>query len=529
MEIAINSERYKIEIDAERHFQYLVRMTLFDAENNIVLTGSEYPLSRKMPRGLYTIRLDSNGSIKDKVILLGNNCRYRISHDNNATGDVIVLVPPPMFSAAPLDEKVFASSRDYLEPAIKWSNATTVTFEKKYNSSSVFLFFRFYEKRRYRLLKQENKQLPLRSFRLLDSRWREIVNFSTGQGVEINYEEGWMAFNAMLPAGFYLLEYTGPEPRQLPVYLLDGMHTQLFLMLDEQPVFSSLRVYMQEDRLFDPYDLRNIYTDLLFVRLQNNDYYLEAGLARSVRDGMLPALMLHLLYAYMVVSSGRVSLDDLYLNVMGELYETYPELLGPLPDWRAICILGKPEHTGYRQLDHVRGVPMINIGYQVIKSAAVDSPESYLIRENSLNDLIAVAALYDSLYTTFTPVGKGVEEFCQENIRPWSQKEIDRQMPSSKRVTDEENIWQYFFAGFRSDTDNWLELLIYELASGEKIRDVEILSCRLQVPVVTITRIVKDVRDRVLFHAVEPLDQSLEQRKEKFDRLMKTYEQDQIY
>lgn len=518
MDNAGSREAFLFEISAEAFFQYVVRVTLFDKENNIVLAGSEYPVKEILARGLYTIRLESNGNIEDTVILVSCNCQYLISNSREQKNGAVALAPPRIYSSAPLNEKVFASSLEYyIRPASMLAKVNTWAFNGQYANSSLYLFFHFYTRERYQQLKSENKIAQIKAFRLLNHLGMVAFDFAWGPGVAVDEEDGWLMFNGMLPPGLYLLEYTGEEPRQVPVYILEGFHTQVFLFIDEQPVFASLRMFIQHEWKFDPYDLRNVYTDLLFVRLQNKDIAIDEGMVSAIKAGELPALMLHLLYAYIAVSTGNGSVEELTGVVMEELYKMHTCFQGPLPDWRALCILKEYTTKGiYSETAPVRGVPLINMGYQAIKNAAVLSANKDLIRESSLNDLITINALYDSLFTSFKPVTIKVDEFFTENNSRWTHKEPITDMYSGDVQNEKynnayytnyysnrlgERFWAGFFTGYQQEPPNWLEYLIHELVKQENIRSLEILSQRLQVAVVTIERTITEVRNR-LFDSV---------------------------
>ncbi|OQP59661.1 hypothetical protein A3860_36440 [Niastella vici] len=532
-----NRDHYMFVIEADSRFQYLVRMTLFDNDNNIVLEGSQYPMQKTLGQGLYTIRLDTNGSIEDTVFLLNHDVRYKLSHCKEPLTEAGVLMPPPMYSAVPLDEKVYASSQEYYrKPAIDLATLHTWPIQPMTTNSSIYLFVRFYSRERYEQLKNEEKAASMTDFRLLNHLGIVICDLANEAGAIVNDEDGWMVFNGLLSPGLYLLEFTGPEPRQIPVYLLENFHTQLFLVLDKKPVFSSLRIFLQKERRFDPCDARNIYTDLLFTRLQNKDITLEEGLERSICNGELEGFMLHLLYAYITVLAKKEPNDFRY-NVMHPLFHHHAWLQGPLPDWRAICILGG-SLSGYSgTVEPIRGVPILYPGYLAIKEAAVVPEHKDLIREKSLNDLITVHALYDSLITTFTPVTIKIDELLTVNSNPrWKTKE-----PTGTPQTDKyrepyyanyysnirgDKMWDEFMAGYQGDTANWLEFLIYELVSKEHIRNPELLSQRLRISVITINRTIEEVR-RKLYNKAWSSDNQQVQPPATHDptpaRLMKAY------
>jgi PAS domain-containing protein len=138
-------------------------------------------------------------------------------------------------SSAPLEETT--NSRElHMLAAAKWSRKTTWN-EAEGGDSSLFLFIRTLKPELYRKTFTDGLQL-------LSETGELITDFSFG--VERNTEQGWMAFNAKLKSGGYILRRgrAGVLRRYQVIYLCDNWQTQIFLDSERFPYLQDLSVNM---------------------------------------------------------------------------------------------------------------------------------------------------------------------------------------------------------------------------------------------------------------------------------------------
>jgi hypothetical protein len=195
-----------------------------------------YLSETNLPEGIYRVEVMLEGQSANQLVSISLDAPARLARDSwGLTID----------STAPLQGTAVAHEK-HMNPAAEWSHKHTWK-DGPGGASRLFLFVRTSDPKRYKKFAD--------GLQLLDANQKLITDFSTG--VERNKKEGWMAFCADLPPGFYILRRgrRGIPLRYQPLYLCANWQTQVFLKARTAPSLSRLTVNMASyDKGFVPDD-----------------------------------------------------------------------------------------------------------------------------------------------------------------------------------------------------------------------------------------------------------------------------------
>jgi len=371
---------------------------------------SKYQYSYQLKKGLYTVRIEMNAEISDKVITLNSDKEYLVSSDLSQASRTNIIQPPQQFSSALLsgdNVKTYGSSHEYYTyPAIDFSKKDTFSFTG-YNpndsDSSLFVFMRFPSIEKYNGLRSKWSKPFYLDFEIVNEDGESIIQFESRSGLEVNENDGWLAFNAKLPNGIYYLIYRGAEPRQIPIYVFKNWHTQFFMTLGNEPLFGSIRIFISKQREFNPKENTNKYIDILLDKLQNGDYSVDEELIEMAAYGKYESPMLGLICSYVYLKSSQTKEDRLFNIITQNMQNVILKDNDESPDIRALNILAADHFakSNYKKTA-VKATPMLRIGFEAIQNAALKNRN--LISKNSVNDFVSETLFYDSPFNTFKPI-----------------------------------------------------------------------------------------------------------------------------
>lgn len=404
--------KYSLTVAVADEYKYLVKVLLFDSANRIIspIEKSRYQYRYQIKKGLYTVRVEMNAEINDKVVTVNTDKNYLVTSNFSNTAQSNIIEPPQQFSSALLSGdnfKTYSSSHEYYTyPAIDVSKRDTFTYNAinaSPTNSSLFIFMRFPSIDKYNNLRSKWAKSFYQNFEIVDEFGEQILQFDSRSGLEVNENDGWLAFNAMLPNGIYYLIYQGNEPRQIPIYVFKNWHTQFFLTLGDVPLFGTTRIFISKRREFNPKSETNKYIDILLDKLQNGDYSVDEELIEMAAYGKYESPMLGLICSYVYFKSPQTRSDNLFNIITQNMQRVILKDNHESPDLRALNILAS-EHfanTNYKKTE-VKGTPMLRIGFEAIKNASVKNRT--LISKNSVNDFISETLYYDCPFNTFKPI-----------------------------------------------------------------------------------------------------------------------------
>lgn len=525
-----NKLNYTLRIRISDEYLYLINITVFDSDSRIIESQSSkrYEVSYTLPIGLYTLRIEMNGDIKDEVILLDKEKEYQIGDKNpNITGSIKIISPPKQFSSALLGETYGSSHEYYTYPAIDWSKKETFRFQQDSNNSnsSLFIFLRFPSVEKFDRLKSSFSKPFYSDFEIVDEYGSILTQFESKNGIEVNEQQGWVAFNANLPNGIYYLLYKGKEPRQIPIYIYKNWHTQFFMTLGNQPLFGTTRVFLSKHREFNPNERSHKFIDILLDKLQNQDFTLDNELIEMASYGKYESPMLGLICSYIYLQSKETKSDNLFKIITQNMQNVILKNNEESPDLRALNILASNHFPNYKyKKGNVNGTPMLRIGFEVILKASVQNKR--LIPQNSINDYISENIYFDSPFNTFKPIPfkkkpthkhynieKSISatkdellesikikahdltqiSFKAEFLLPKSlNRKVDKFTTSIKFLFDE-NLLNYIQSTNEPDIENsWIKSSIAEIVKTKNEMSINDISNELKISGSTITRIFND-------------------------------------
>ena len=422
MSISSNPEKFHITVIVGHLYRYLVRVTLFDYNSKKIIpekvtTAGRYSYSQYS--GLYTLRVSLNGDIKDEIFFLDRNKNFLVSDENDYVSiDQTLITPPVQYSSALIGEKYGSSFEYYTEPSKYYSTKdTTENPSEAYSANSLYIFLRYPSLQHFQRYTSVNQIVLLKQFKLVSEMGELICNFDDASQTKIDTSVGWLAFNKELPAGLYYLIYTEIEPRQLPVYVFNNWHTQLFMTMGEQPQFGSIRIFLSQRRYFKAEDFTHHYIDTLLDMLQNNDYSLEENLIEIVSRDKFQSPMLGLLCSYIYLKGESFKKDSLFNIITNNLQNVILKNNEEAPDLKALQILAAQHFDSKNSIElSILTPPMFRIGFEAILSASLKKDS--LIPMQSMNDYISENLFYDSPYTTFKPVNFLEVKIYNKNENP---------------------------------------------------------------------------------------------------------------
>jgi hypothetical protein len=401
---------YALRIRVGDEYIYLVKISVFSSDNRIISTvkKSRSVYQYQLKKGLYTVRVEMNAEINDKVITVDSDKEYLVTSDYSQKSQSNIIEPPKQYSSALLEGqtvKTYGSSHEYYTyPAIEQSKRDTFFYnsgELIQPNSSLFVFMRFPSIDKYNSLRSKWSKSFYQDFEIVNEYGESIFQFDSRSGLEVNENDGWMAFNATIPHGIYYLIYHGSEPRQIPIYVFKDWHTQFFMTLGEVPLFGTTRIFISAYREFNPKAETNKYIDILLDKLQNGDYSVDEELIEIAAYGKYDSPMLGLICSYVYFKSPQSGSDNLFNIITQNMQRIILKDNDESPDLRALTIIAAEhfKNSNYKKTA-VKGTPMLRIGFEAIKNASVKNRR--LIDKNSVNDFIMIVHLTLSNQFHFT-------------------------------------------------------------------------------------------------------------------------------
>ncbi|XLS28646.1 helix-turn-helix domain-containing protein [Flavobacteriaceae bacterium M23B6Z8] len=450
--------KYELTINIDYSFLHLVKVSLFDSKNREIKeldTSNAHHRFYELDFGLYTLRLVMNGEVKDHVFLLDKNKTFQI----DSRGGPGVITPPKQFSSVLLGEIYESSHEYYTDNAVKWSQQDTLKHQSDSKhaaaSSSLFIFLRFASREHFKKLSSDPDFLPFNGFKLTDTNGKQIAVLDEENSAATDFDDGWLAFNCRLSSGSYYLFYEGKEPRQIPVNIFENWHTQLFLTLDEKPLFGTLRIFLAPDRFFDLHNETYKYIDILLNKLQNRNYSLGKELIEMAAYGKFRSPMLGLIAAYTYLKSKETHEDRLFKIITTNMQETILKNNEDAPDLRALSILASQhfENENFPKTV-VKGTPMLRIGFEALLKASIKYKR--LIKEGSVNDFISENLYFDSPFNTFKPIPFPEERKVPKRKR---KKTLKKRNPRSENLKDFEMIGDVYEDKPKTMSDDLRDLI----------------------------------------------------------------------
>lgn len=345
--------------------------------------------------GIYSVEVMLSGKSERQRIAVHSGEFERIGQNDWKInmGDV------DLSSAAPL-ANTSTTRESHTDPAVEWSRK--ITWEdspgESNRNSRLFIFVR--------TLKPELYKSFADGLHLLDADGKLLTDFS--HSIKEDQERGWLAFNAGLPAGFYLLKRArrGVMARYQPIYLCPDWETQVFIEAENHPFLANLTINMaRHGSGFDPNDETALAAQVVLNSLgRSGSGSLVAGeRVSTLLTGKFENPWLGILGAYALLRSQEVVRnpnrnDDESSRQATRLLDHVRNFLtreiGDHPDVRALLLdEGKPAATPFYH------PPLLRVGLNRVERNSIRFAET--IPVDSLTDLVLESLVANSPWTAW--------------------------------------------------------------------------------------------------------------------------------
>lgn len=405
-------------------YRFALKVTIFDGNDKIIKKFKAEKIEKlSVETGIYTVRLELNGILKDHILRVyrDEKIAFRIPPSEEEWQTSRILELPMIYSSIPFDDENFytyKSSHEYYSlSCMELSQKSTLkeTEEDGFDDSSLFVFFRFPNMEQFNNLKSYWPTGFYHSFSLYDENYQLIKIFDENSSV-VDNQVGFIAFNMVLEPGIYYIKVRQRDTVQLiPVQVFANWHSQVFMTLGEQALYGTLRIILSSQRKFDSRNFVNKYIDILTDKIQNNEMELSTELIKYVANHKTESPMLALLciYAYM---NGESDLnDDIIRRMISVLNNFIFRNNSRSPDIKAIELLAE-KYLGESDISkkELNGVPMLRLGVQAISEAAMQWPT--LIGPQGMLDYAIEGLQRSSVFTVFEWNDKNALHIFDTNI-----------------------------------------------------------------------------------------------------------------
>jgi hypothetical protein len=374
-------ENYDLNITTPSAF---AKTTVFDSKDNIVSIESGFQVNlHKQPKGIYTIRVELDGMIKEETVL----------HKDQHTQ---IHLAPTYYTSALL-EGAASSYEYYTEPAQVVSQQIVASHNQD-ATAGLFIFLRFPTSEMYQRHAQEEPEVIGRfadQFRLLNADFQPLEY----DGVwKTGVSAGWLGKVIRHMPGLVYLVYL-KENRCIPLYLFEGWQTQVFMTLAKEPIFGSMRLMMAHLHAgFSASDAVARAVDHTLSRLLNRRYTIPTAIERMLLDSKFENPLLGLLWAYAYLLGRREDKPLLLEQVLNNLEQSLFKS-NDFPDMQFLRYLFNRYVFHRVEVKPITAPLLFSFSYDRLVEEAILEPA--LVVEGSQADLIATRLFLDSAITSW--------------------------------------------------------------------------------------------------------------------------------
>lgn len=398
--------QFTLTIKLSEFYSYITSIWIFDSRFMLLVSPKEEQLHEssrgyRLAAGDIIVRVENNGQISDTSIKLDKDLIVTVGMENTSYKE---LKLPKLYSSAPIARPlVYASSdRKYVEASERISKER-LSLDESFNiNSGIFFFFRYPSPDLFK--KHYCKNTYWHRFELLDERGNILLRFP--DNCDVSDQEGYLGVCLALKKGNYYLQYKKRNhSRMVPIYVFENWYTQFFMTLADEPLFGSIRYFINAVSNFDSTDIKNSFVDICLDKLQNNDFTINPYLLRNISYGKFESPMLGLIGAFLYFSGKETKENRLFRVILENLQTRILRNEGDSPDIMALKILAM-EHFGepvkMDEIPNYSSTPMLRIAFDIIRRNSNRFP--WLVRAGSIDDFIIEKQVYDSPFNTFKPL-----------------------------------------------------------------------------------------------------------------------------
>lgn len=333
-----------------------------------------YEAELKLPEGIYKVEVTLEGKSESQLVALLFNQTYTILKDSWKTLEFA--------SAAPLAGSATTHER-HMQAAVTWSRQTT--WDKSPGGASrMFLFVRTSKPDHYKLFAD--------GLRLFDADEQMVTDFS--DSARKNAKNGWMAFCADLPPGFYILRRgrMGVRVRQQPIYLCADWETQVFLEARTSPSLRTMMMNMAPKGIgFKPDDEKSAAVEAVFDSMRyatSNKQLATQKKLTSLLQGKFenPWLGILACYALRFQQTEQPETSDHNKALLDQVL-SFLEVISDHPDVRALRL--QSDHPSAAPFPHP---PLLRQGLRLVHGHSILFRETiplYSLTDRVMTNLVA--------------------------------------------------------------------------------------------------------------------------------------------
>lgn len=410
-----------------------LQVSVIDNADRIRATAFGEDFDVRLPRGIYTLRTERDGRVADKLV--------RVDKDREAEPARLDTYSPILLPGAATTHEYYTYrawdiSQNPTAPEILWAGDT---------SSALMLFIRALDMRAHPFAYQADNLV-------LQSLGGPLSDLAEGDAVH-DPQYGFTAWHARMSPGLVILEDRGERPRQVPVRLVPGFQTQVFVMHQDRPMLEDMRVLNVpfEDLEWrggrDPYERGGEFAatyehiDAGLVALNNAGADIADRLVSKFLNSKFKNPLLGLIGAYLMLMRTRAGQSDgdktnLARIVIGNLGKLMPGAA----DIAALKILAEPL-LGPPSLEPIEDIPLFRAGTDAVLDRAATDPS--LIPGGSLLDVVSDILIEDSVWTSWEPVPLPLPDHWERPMRDdmsWVELAIAEAVADAPAVLDASNL-----------------------------------------------------------------------------------------
>ena len=352
----------------------------------------------KLPPGIYEVKVTLEGKSAQQIVGVVPNQDNIIQQE--AWKELTLTC------AAPLAGATSSRTKGYADAAQHWSLNRTWDAGANSGNSSLFVFMSATD--------PEERAKFASSLFLLDGDGQLIGTFS-GDHVQRDDEAGWVAFNANLKPGYYVLRRGRHyRIRQQGVYLCPGWQTQIFLKTKtrRRPSLRLMTLNMARlDRGFEPTDETTIAAEAVLDKLRyggKSKQLLTSDKMSALLKGKIQNPWLGILAAYVLCpehgrgesersrfqkATNRRREDSDSEALFDEVMQFLSYEIPDHPDVRAMRLMRENTGTSFKH------PPLLRAGLKLVQSCSTSVQET--IPLNSLTDLVLDNLVLNSPWTAW--------------------------------------------------------------------------------------------------------------------------------
>lgn len=416
-----------------------LRFSIYDGWENLLPDWNKRMLESpgsavvNLPYGLYTVRWEYAGGMREQVVRLPQQQRLDVSF--------LLETPAPIPGAADTHEYY-----SYLNGTVAWNETTGKPLGQPGNiDSRMHLLLRARSSESYR-----GEDLA-DGLRLLDGNLDPLFELRDRSRPDDRF--GSLLCSLPANSGRYFLEYAGgpgKQPRLFPIYLFRSWQTRLFLFYQAgQPNFASASLSLVRLDYNDSFEAAreerfrvNAALDMALDGLQNNRFELPREIERTLLYGKFENPMMGLLGAHYLLQhpEGTSEQEMQGQNMASMVLENLDYLLPGSPDVAALRFKAA-RRFGFSMPDQPVGkLPLLRASLEALLEA--DSEAVQAVESGSLLEALAANLYYDSPWATFRPLQiRDAQETTEAKPKSWNAKNLpfDTTWGLEKETTDNDD------------------------------------------------------------------------------------------